>query len=902
LIYTSGSTGRPKATAIEHRQATALLAWARATYAEPELAGVLWSTSVCFDLSVFELFVTLAAGGKLIVAENALALPDLPARNEVTLINTVPSAVAELVRQKAIPVGVRVVNLAGEPLSAALADAVYDAAAVEHVYDLYGPSEDTTYSTQARREQGGAATIGKVLPGSQLYLLDEDGHPVPRGAVGEIYLGGAGVVRGYLGRADLTAERFIPDSFSGVPGSRLYRTGDVARFQGDGQLEFLGRRDQQVKIRGFRIELGEIQHALEQHTEIAEAAVVARETDSNMPRLVAYVAGAKLPEARALDELCRPWLSTRLPEYFVPAVFVGLSALPRTPNGKLDRRALPEPPDPGTGEDEADFATPRTATEATLAEIWAQVLKLSRVGIHDNYFALGGDSIQVLQLVAQAREAGMEVSPKSVFSNPTVADLARTIGAAPEKVTVMEDDLSGALPLTPIQKWFFAQDFAAAHHWNQSVLLSVRAPLEVARVESALRTVVGHHPMLRARFAMDGTGGWSARIAEATAESLAFGVVRWNTADELTAACAAEHSALDFEQGPLVRALWLEHTNGSERRLFVVVHHLVVDGVSWRILLGDLWSAYEGEELPRTTVSAGAWARWLKQSLGGADLAAEAAHWQTLAERPLLKLPQDGPGGSNTVSDMKILSVTLTATETETLLRHALAAYGCQINDLLLAALAGVFREWTGSEAMTLHLEGHGREGDEAGIDLGRSVGWFTALYPVALDIAGVTEPAALVARVAEQLAEVPRRGLGYGVGRWLSEPMRWDVPAAEVCFNYLGQFDGVVDAEGPFGSAPEDTGLQTAGDGQRAHLIDMNGLIVDGKLKFEWHFAPALHREETVQRVAERHFALLRELLAAVTEGRVVAPADPTGPDARFDLTDASEDDLESAIEEIEF
>jgi non-ribosomal peptide synthase protein (TIGR01720 family) len=181
-------------------------------------------------------------------------------------------------------------------------------------------------------------------------------------------------------------------------------------------------------------------------------------------------------------------------------------------------------------------------------------------------------------------------------------------------------------------------------------------------------------------------------------------------------------------------------------------------------------------------------------------------------------------------------------------------------------------------------------------------VGWFTALYPVALDIAGVTEPAALVARVAEQLAEVPRRGLGYGVGRWLSEPMRWDVPAAEVCFNYLGQFDGVVDAEGPFGSAPEDTGLQTAGDGQRAHLIDMNGLIVDGKLKFEWHFAPALHREETVQRVAERHFALLRELLAAVTEGRVVAPADPTGPDARFDLTDASEDDLESAIEEIEF
>lgn len=902
LIYTSGSTGQPKATAIEHRQATALVAWARATYADSELAGVLWATSVCFDLSVFELFVTLAAGGKLIVAENALALPDLPARDEVTLINTVPSAVAELVRQQAIPVGVRVVNLAGEPLSATLADEVYGAAAVENVYDLYGPSEDTTYSTVARRERGGAATIGRVLPGSQLYLLDEDGHPVPRGTVGEIYLGGAGVARGYLGRADLTAERFGPDTFSGVPGARLYRTGDVARFRADGQLEFLGRRDHQVKIRGFRIELGEIQHALEQHGEIAEAAVVARETEASGPRLVAYVAGVMLPEGRALDELCRPWLSARLPEYFVPAVFVGLRALPRTPNGKLDRRALPEPPEPGRGGDEADFAAPRTATEATLAEIWAKVLKLPRVGIHDNYFALGGDSIQVLQLVAQAREAGLAVSPKGVFSNPTVADLARTTGAAPDVATAMADDLSGALPLTPIQRWFFAQNFEAAHHWNQSVLLTVRERLDVARVEAALRTVVAHHPMLRVRFAVDATGRWSARVAEASAESLEFGVVRWSTAAELTAACAAEQAALDLERGPLVRALWLEHTGGAERRFFVVVHHLVVDGVSWRILLEDLWSAYEGVELPRATVSAAAWAGWLKQSLGGAELAAEAAHWQALAARPVTRLPQDGTGGSNTVSDARILSVTLTPAETETLLRRALAAYGCQINDLLLAALAGTMREWTGSDAMTLHLEGHGREGGEAGIDLSRSVGWFTALYPVALDIAGVTEPAALVARVAEQLAMVPQRGLGYGVGRWLSEPARWDVPAADVCFNYLGQFDGVVDAEGPFGSATEDSGLQTAPAGKRAHLIDVNGLIVDGALKFEWHYAPGLHRRETVERVAERHFARLREMLAAVTEGRVVTPAGLLESESRFDLTDASEDDLESAIEEIEF
>jgi amino acid adenylation domain-containing protein/non-ribosomal peptide synthase protein (TIGR01720 family) len=902
LIYTSGSTGRPKATAIEHRQATALLAWAQATYAESDLAGVLGATSVSFDLSVFELFVTLAAGGKLIVADNALALPELPARDEVTLINTVPSAIAELVRQQAIPRSVRVVNLAGEPLSATLADAVYDAAAVAHVYDLYGPSEDTTYSTMGRRERGGVATIGRVLPGSQLYLLDQDGQPVPPGVVGEIYLGGAGVARGYLGRPDLTADRFGPDPFSGVPGARLYRTGDVARFRADGQLEFLGRRDHQVKIRGFRIELGEIQHALEQHTQIAEAAVVAVDTVDGGPRLVAYVAGDSLPEGRKLDELCRPWLLARLPEYFVPAVFVGMSALPRTPNGKLDRRALPTPPDPGTVGAEEDFAAPRTATEATLADIWTQVLKVPRVGIHDNYFALGGDSIQVLQLAARAREAGLDVSPKSVFANPTVADLARTAGTALGAAVTVTDDLSGSLPLTPVQEWFFAQDFAAAHHWNQSVLLTVREPLEVTRVEAALRAVVAHHPMLRARFAADANGRWSARVAEASAESLAFGVVRWNTVTELTEACAAEQAALDLAEGPLVRALWLEHTAGAERRFFVVVHHLVVDGVSWRILLEDLWSAYTGAELPPPTVSMAAWAGWLKQTSGSAELSAEAAHWQALAARPVTCLPQDGPGGCNTVAEAKIYRVTLSPAETETLLRRALAAYGCQINDLLLAALAGALREWTGADAMTLHLEGHGREGADAGIDLSRSVGWFTALYPVSLDISGVTDSATLVPVVAEQLATVPRRGLGYGIGRWLSEPTRWDVPAAEVCFNYLGQFDGVVAAEGPFGSASEDTGSPTAPTGQRAHLIDVNGLIVDGALKFDWHYAPGLHRRETVARVANRHFALLREMLAAVTEGRVVTPVDPAQKEARFDLTDASDDDLASAIEEIEF
>ncbi len=893
LIYTSGSTGRPKATAIEHRQATALIAWARAHYTDAQLAGVLFSTSVCFDLSIFELFVTLAAGGKIIVAENALALPTLPARAAVTLVNTVPSAAAELVRQRALPPGVRTVNLAGEPLSATLADQIHAFGTVEKLHDLYGPSEDTTYSTCAERRPGGAETIGHVLPGSQLYLLDEDFQPVPLGTVGEIFLGGAGLARGYLGRPDLTAERFLPNPFATQPGARLYRTGDLGRFRADGQVEFLGRRDHQVKIRGFRIELGEIKAVLEKHPAIAAAAVVAREDVPGVKRLVAYVAGPALPTGRALDGELRAWLGARLPEYFVPAAFVPLAALPLTPNGKLDRRALPAPAEAVAAAD--DYTAPRTAEETALARIWAEVLRVPRVGVHDNYFSLGGDSIQVLQLVALAREAGLGLTPRLIFEQPTVAQLAlaATATTAAVPAAAAEEEPGAAWALTPIQRWFFAQGFTEEHHWNQSVLLTAREPLDAAKLASALRAVTARHPLLRARFTAESGGARVLRIAEPSAGDVAFRVVPFATAAEITAACAAEQGALDLAHGPLVRALWLDGGATQPGRLFIVIHHLVIDGVSWRIVLDDLLAAYRGAAaLPPATASSARWARWLGTFLW----AEEAAHWQALAAAPAVRLPRDLDGTENRAGDAAICAVTLTPTETEGLLRRALSAYSCQINDLLLAALALALREWTRAEAITLHLEGHGRETAETGIELGRTVGWFTTLFPVRLDLSGVATAPAAVTAVRTQLAAVPRRGLGYGAGRWLAQPPRWDVPAAELCFNYLGQFDGWVGGDSPFGPAEESVGPQTSPRGERAHLIDVNGLIVGGALKFEWHYGTRLHRRETIARLADAHFAHLRTLIAAAG----TTAAEPTTE--RFALAGATDAELDQAIGEIEF
>jgi amino acid adenylation domain-containing protein len=424
LIYTSGSTGRPKAVAIEHHSAATLCHWAAESFADEELAGVLASTSVCFDLSVFELFVPLSRGGSVILAENALALPVLPAASEVTLVNTVPSAMAALVRQGGTPASLKVVNLAGEALKRSLVEAVYETTGAARVLNLYGPSEDTTYSTFTEVERGVRAepTIGRPIANTRVYVVDGHARPVPVGVHGELLIGGEGLARGYLGRPALTAERFVPDPYSGEPGARLYRTGDLARFLPDGELEYLGRLDHQVKVRGFRVELGEVEAALLRHPSVAEAVVVAREAAGGDLRLVAYVAGGGVVVAPAAE--LRALLKESLPEHMIPSAFVTLESLPLTPNGKIDRKALPAP-EQSRDELGATYIAPRTAVEKVLAGIWSEVLGLERVGVADNFFDLGGHSLLATQVVARVREAfEVELPLRRLFEEPTVAGLA----------------------------------------------------------------------------------------------------------------------------------------------------------------------------------------------------------------------------------------------------------------------------------------------------------------------------------------------------------------------------------------------------------------------------------------------------------------------------------------------
>ena len=437
VIYTSGSTGKPKGVAIEHHSAVALLAWSRTLFSAEDMAGVLASTSICFDLSVFELFAPLSCGGKVILAENALALSSLPTASQVTLINTVPSAIAELLRMDRIPSSVVTINLAGEPLKNALVQQLYERTSVKRIFDLYGPSEDTTYSTFALRTVTGPQTIGRPIYNTQAYVLDRQMQPVPVGIPGELYLGGEGLARGYFNRPDFTDERFIPNPFSKEPGARLYKSGDRCRYLPDGNLEFLGRVDNQVKLRGFRIELGEIEAVLGQHPALRETLVLAREDDSTSSssnetdkRLMAYLVTEQEPAPTVLE--LRNFLKEKLPDYMIPSAFLFLASLPLTPNGKIDRKALPLPD--RTRAESEKIVAPRDDTETILCKLWAEVLKIDQVGIDDNFFALGGHSLLAAKLFTRLDETfGRSLPLGTLFITPTVRALAEHYRAHEER-------------------------------------------------------------------------------------------------------------------------------------------------------------------------------------------------------------------------------------------------------------------------------------------------------------------------------------------------------------------------------------------------------------------------------------------------------------------------------------
>jgi amino acid adenylation domain-containing protein/non-ribosomal peptide synthase protein (TIGR01720 family) len=896
VIYTSGSTGSPKGVQIHHRAVVNFLC---SMLEEPGLGpddNLLAVTSLSFDIAALEIFLPLICGAKLEVISRELAAQGLLLKerliaSQATVMQGTP-ATWRLLTAAGLD-GLEGLQrwCGGEALSRELANQLSNDRAV--VWNLYGPTETTIWSGLWRVTGGGGSVlIGRPIANTQFYVLDEQFRLVPIGVLGELYIGGDGVGRGYMKRPELTAERFVPDPFG--KGTRLYRTGDVVRWRSEGELEYVERRDQQVKVRGYRIELGEIEAVLNEYPSVKMSMAAVKEDEAGNKRLVAYIVEEPGNEVSARE--LRENIRAKLPEYMVPTQLMKIKALPLTPNGKVDRKKLPGLE--GIALVVNEYVPPRSMSEGMLANIWQRVLGVERVGMNDNFFELGGDSIVSIQIIAQARERGIQFTPKDLFQHQTIATLLEAIGSG-ATIDAEQGLVMGPVRLTPSQQWFFEQELSEPQHFNQSLLLEVREEVDAELLEEAAQQLLLQHDALRLRFERS-ESGWQQSHAAAE-ERISFSRIDLSTvpASDQSAAIEAEavaaQASLDLTAGPLLRFVYFEMGAGEAARLLLVCHHLVVDGVSWRIMLEDLQQAYRslvaGEEvqLSLKSTSYQQWAETVAVYAESAAVHEQEGSWLQSEREQVQRLPRDYEGRENLVSGMGMVAVSLSREETEALLQEVPAVYYTEITEVLLSALAVALRQWSGQNLLLIDMEGHGREPISERVDVSRTVGWFTTIYPVLLEVKGrVTEAGEVLKQVKEQMRAIPEQGLGYGMLRYLGEESESrrrlrELPQAEVVFNYTGQLDQTLSESELFSVGREDRGEGRSGANQRGHLLEVTGGVTTGQLQLTWTYSEQVHKRETVERVAEHFLEALRQLIQQCQWGEVAGFTPSDFPEAEL-------------------
>lgn len=897
IIYTSGSTGKPKGVMIEHRSLMNFVITAIDKYGIKASDKVLQFASICFDTSIEEIFPCLCVGATLVLRTEEMLNSSEDfwrycQKWQLTVLD-LPTAywhqlVAELKPQDShISEGLRTAIIGGEAVQLEKVQHWHSCVAhlspVPELFNTYGPTEATVVTALERLTPAATSvSIGRPISNAQVYVLDQYQQAVPIGVPGELHIGGAGLARGYWQRPELTAEKFIEKAGGRrqeTEGNRLYKTGDLVRFRTDGKLEYLGRVDNQVKIRGFRIELGEIEAVLRQHPQVLQAVVIAHEDTPGQKRLVAYVVPQK-PQPTT-NEL-RDFLKQKLPHFMIPAAFMLLESIPMTPNQKVDYRALPTPDFSCSAEDK--FIAPRTLIEEKLVAIWSEVLRVENVGIHDNFFELGGDSILSIQLISKANQAGIQIAAKQLFKYQTIAELA-TVAGITRQINAEQGLVTGSVALTPIQHWFFEQKLPEPTYFNQSALLEVSPDLQPELLQQVVQQLLAHHDALRLRFVQQGEN-WQ-QINAPTQESVPFSIFdlsHLSPAEQQTAIATKDaelQASLDLSTGAMATpatgiakvALFQLGKNKPSYLLFII-HHLAIDGVSWRILLEDLATAYQqisqGEaiKLPAKTTS---WQYWSDRLTEYAQTEAikELDYWLTQSSLPVTALPVDYPSGKqkNTVASTASMTLALNEEQTRALLQDVPSAYNTQINDVLLTALVQSFTQCTGESSLLIDLEGHGREDLFEDVDLSRTVGWFTTLFPVGLQLQQIEQPGEALKSIKEQLRRIPNRGIGYGVLRYLNQNTTIHeklklLPAAQVSFNYLGQFDQVIKASEVLGLAKEFKSEQSLLN-QRSHLLGISGFIRAGKLEMTWAYSEKVHKRDTIERLASGFMEALKNLIA---------------------------------------
>ncbi|MEH2224836.1 amino acid adenylation domain-containing protein [Nostoc sp.] len=884
VIYTSGSTGKPKGVSILHRSVVRLVK--ETNYANFSAEAVfLQLAPISFDASTFEIWGSLLNGGQLVVMPAATpSLQELAQtiqQHQVTTLHLTAGLFHLMVDEQLESLkNVRQLLAGGDVLSVSHVKKVLQELKECILIHCYGPTENTTftccYPMTELSQVGNSVPIGRPIANTQVYLLDDHLHPVPVGVPGDLYIGGEGLARGYLNRPDLTQEKFIPNPFSNESDSRLYKTGDLARYLSDGNIEFLGRLDNQVKIRGFRIELGEIEAAIAQHPSVRETVVVARQDVPDRKYLAAYIVSN--PSSTLTSSVLRSFLKEKLPDYMIPGAIVMLDALPLTPNGKINRQALPIPQTPQR-EIQTNNLAPRTWTEERLAQIWQEVLRIEQVSIHDNFFELGGDSILSIQIISKAKQLGLQFTSKQLFQYQTIADLSAVISThlplLPEQGLV-----TGSVSLTPIQHWFFEQNLPDLHHYNQSVMLEVSPDLKPELLKQIVSQLLLHHDALRLKFVLSETGWQQINVSQdervpLTVLDLSEIPSNKQQAAILTASASLQAS-LNLSQAAIVQVALFRLGVDQPSRLLFIVHHLAVDGVSWRILLEDFVTAYQqlslGKEiqLPPKTTAFKDWSHRLKSYAQTETVRAELDYWQAQSWSSVVALPVDYSLGkeANTMDSAAQVRVSLSEEQTRALLQEVPSAYNTQINDALLTALVQSFAQSYGMRSLFIDLEGHGREELFEDMNLSRTVGWFTTKFPILLKLTEVDHPGEALKLIKEQLRRLPNRGIGYGLLQYLNQDSATRLklksfPQAEVSFNYLGQFDQIQSEAPLLGWAKESISLERSVLGNRSHLLEVNGLIVGDKLQLDWTYSKNIHKQSTVENLAFGFIEALKSLIA---------------------------------------
>ncbi len=912
ILFTSGSSGRPKGVAISHASLSNHMAWMKRQFPLCTSDVVLQKTPIGFDASIWEFWAPLMEGAQLLLAaDGGHQDPDYLIRaireQRVSVLQVVPSLLAVLLSMPEFSAcgSLRRVFSGGERLSSSTI-ARFQSAFDIPLVNLYGPTESTIDASSAEFGKTAAAvSIGMPIDGVSFYVLDQRLNPLPVGVCGELYIGGIGLARGYWERRGLTAQRFLPDHLSALPGNRLYRSGDIVRWLSDGGIEYIGRADGQIKLHGQRVEIGEIEALLDQYAPLLHAAVNAYQNSAGATRLVAYVQLQEPARAADWQESICAYLRQSLPEYMIPTLWIDVAQWPLTANGKTDRSALPDPNTNAAQTEPHPYRVPLSTRELELASIWQRVLQCPQVGLDDNFFALGGDSILGLQIVAQARQVGLTFTPRQLFQYPTIAELAGVVRQAEQLTVEAPIGVNQRIPLTPQQSWFFEQieNMAKPEHWNQSVLLSVSAKIQPHMLRSALLRLISAHDVFRLRFHRDAQGWFQTYAApdsegnntDDTAENPCWlesvDLSLLAPTAVLTAAITAQaeqaQRSLNLEHGPLLRVIHFNLGATMPGRILVVIHHLIVDGVAWRVLLQDLAAILAGQ----TPVSpASSFAHWaLSQSRRYPD-AAERAYWQRQAGM------LDRAGRIPTSFDLSTqnrygvtgtVEVTLDQTATLALLKNASGYLKASTVEILLASALGAIHQWHGHDTLALTLEGHGRgdgggndstadnstgrfqksDAQEQQYDVSHTVGWFTALYPIAIEgMANIDMPLRL-RLVKKAMREIPNGGSGYGLLRYRSADVDTDAlrlaRSPQIAFNYLGQFDGSLPDDGALAMADEPIGAMEDPAGQRPHLLDIVALVSAGRLTIRWVYGTQLHQRDVIEKLAQAMLHNIDTLLA---------------------------------------